>query len=207
MKCALCRRNTERSLCNNCWNYAIDKLQVFPQKYQELEKELLPSRGKTSERVGGSKEAPLPVRLEVLHLRSGGISKPLMQHEHNVRIEQRHTRITFRGQELNRITVTCQYLTAQAQWIFDNYGDADVLAKEINDIYKRINVALGFRSELMTIGTCPTVLDDGQTCGAKLQVNPATLTSFGDIKCKMCGTTWESNKWRLLGRVLENDPR
>lgn len=175
---------------------------MFPQKYQELEKELLPSRGKTSERVGGSKEAPLPVRLEVLHLRSGGISKPLMQHEHNVRIEQRHTRITFRGQELNRITVTCQYLTAQAQWIFDNYGDADVLAKEINDIYKRINTALGFRSELMTIGTCPTVLDDGQTCGAKLQVNPATLTSFGDIKCKACGSAWESNKWRLLGRAI-----
>ena len=202
MKCALCRRNTERLLCTNCWNYAVEKLQVFPKKYEELEDELLPSQGKSNERVGGSKEPPLPVRLEVLHLRSGGISKPLMAHEQNVRIEQRHTRITFRGQELNRITVTCQYLTAQAEWIYENYIDADNLAKEINEIYKRINTALGFKNELMTIGTCPTLLDDGQLCGAKLQVNPTTLTSFGDIKCKACGTVWESNKWRLLGKVL-----
>lgn len=203
MKCALCRKTTERSLCNNCWNYAVEKLQVFPKRYEELEDELLPSKG-YGERVGGSKEPPLPVRLETLYLRTGGISKPLMAHEQTIRIEQRHTRITFRGQELNRITVTCQYLTAQAEWIFDNYADADVLAKEITDISNRINTVLGHKSELMTIGTCPTLLDDGSMCGAKLQVNPVTLTSFGDIKCKACGTTWESNKWRLLGRVLEN---
>lgn len=203
MKCALCRRTTERSLCNNCWNYAVEKLQVFPKKYEQLEDELLPSKGRTGERVGGSKEPPLPVRLEVLHLRSGGISKPLMKHEQVIRVEQRHTRITFRGQELNRITVTCQYLTAQAEWIFDNYIDADALAKEINEIYKRINIALGYRNEMVTIGTCPALLDD-EVCGAKLQVNPTTLTSFGDIKCKACGTVWESKQWRLLGRVLEN---
>lgn len=202
MKCALCRRTCERSLCNNCWNYAVEKLQVFPQRYQELAKELVPSRGKVSERVGGSKEAPLPVRLEVLYLRSNGISKPLMEHEHKIRIEQRHTRITFRGQELNRITITCQYLTAQAEWIFENYSDVDVLAKDINDINKRINTALGFRSELMTIGTCPALQDDGTPCGAKLQVNPTTLTSFGDIRCRACGAVWESNKWRLLGRAI-----
>lgn len=205
MKCALCRRETNKSLCPKCWEYAIEKLQVFPKRYQELEKELMPSRGKVSEKVGGSKEPPLPVRLEVLHLRSGGISKPLMTHERQIRIDQRHTRITFRGQELNRITITCQYLTAQAEWIFENYVDADNLAKEINDIYKKINIALGYRSELMTIGTCPTLLDDGQVCGAKLQVNPATLTSFGDIVCKICGTKWESNQWRLLGRVLSGN--
>lgn len=204
MKCALCRRVTERVLCANCWNYAVEKLQVFPKQYNELEKELVPSRGRTSEKVGGSKEPPLPVRLETLHLRSGGISKPLMEHERAVRIEQRHTRITFRGQELNRITITCQYLTAQAEWIFDNYSNIDNLAKDINDIYKRINIALGIRSELMTIGTCPTLLEDNQPCGAKLQVNPTALTSFSDIVCRACGTKWESNKWRLLGRVLED---
>lgn len=202
MKCALCHRKTERSLCANCWNYAVEKLQVFPKRYGELADELIPSSGKVSEKVGGSKEPPLPVRLETLYLRSGGISKPLMQHENLIRIEQRHTRITFRGQELNRIVITCQYLTAQAEWIFENYVNADNLAKEINEINKRINSALGIRSELMTIGTCPSILDDGQPCGAKLQVNPTTLTSFGDIVCKICGTRWESNKWRLLGKVL-----
>lgn len=201
MKCSLCRKTTEHLICNNCWNYAVEKLQEFPKRYEELEDELLPSRGKVSERVGGSKEPPLPVRLEVLYLRSGGISKPLMKHESSVRIEQRHTRITFRGEEFNRINLTCQYLTAQAEWIYKNYIDLDILTKDINDIHKRVSTALGYRSELITIGTCPTNIEE-QICGAKLQVNPTTLTSFGDIKCKACGTIWESNKWRLLGKVL-----
>lgn len=204
MKCALCRRNTERLVCAKCWEYAVEKLQTFPKKYIALEDELIPSRGKVSEKVGGSKEPPLPVRLEVLYLRSNGISKPLMKHEKIIRSEQRHTSITFRGEEFNRVKLTCEYLTAQAEWIFKNYVDVDNLAKEINGIHKQISTALGFRSELMTIGTCPTVSDDGEICGAKLQVNPTTLTSFGDIKCKACGAVWQSNKWRLLGKVLEN---
>jgi hypothetical protein len=33
---ALCRRLTEHSLCENCWNYAVEKLQIFPEKYHEL---------------------------------------------------------------------------------------------------------------------------------------------------------------------------
>jgi hypothetical protein len=201
MKCALCRKPTKSSLCNNCWNYAVEKLQVFPDNYNQLAKELLPSKG-TGERVGGSKTPPLPVRIETLHLRTGGISKPLMAHEAKIRIERHHTRITFRGQEINRIAITCKYLTAQAEWIFDNYTDVTTLAEDINGIDKQINTALGFKSELMTIGTCPSLDEEGQACGAKLQINPTTLTSFGDIKCKACGTVWESNRWRLLGKVI-----
>jgi len=204
MKCALCRKHTERSLCSNCWGYALDKLQGFPDRYNELSKELIPSKG-YGERVGGSKTPPIPVRLETLHLRTGGISKPLMEHEGLIRIEQRHTRITFRGQELNRIVITCKYLTAQSQWIFENYEDAVVLAETINEINKRINAVLGFKSDLMTIGTCPSQDEGGNECGAKLQINPTTLTSFGDIKCKACNTVWPSEKWRLLGRMLNAD--
>lgn len=204
MKCALCRKPTERSLCSNCWEYSLDKLQGFPDRYNELSKELVPSQGR-SERVGGSKTPPIPVRLETLHLRTGGISKPLMEHESHVRVEQRHTRITFRGEEFNRISLTCKYLTAQGEWIFEHYGEAPELAKTINDISKRINAVLGFKSDLMTIGTCPSQDDDGQTCGAKLQINPSTLTSFGDIRCKGCGSVWPSEKWRLLGRMLNDN--
>jgi len=204
MKCALCRKHTERSLCSNCWGYALGKLQGFPDQYNELAKELIPSKG-YGERVGGSKTPPIPVRLETLHLRSGGISKPLMEHEGLIRIEQRHTRITFRGQEFNRISITCKYLTAQSQWIFENYEDAAGLAENINDINKRINAVLGFKSDLMTIGVCPSQDKDGNECGAKLQINPTTLTSFGDIKCKACNTVWPSEKWRLLGRMLNAD--
>ena len=162
---------------------------------------MFPTQGH-GERVGGSKAPPIPVRVETLHLRTGGISKPLMAHEARIRIEQQHTRITFRGEEYNRITVTCKYLTAQAEWIFSTYQDVAQLAADVDSINKQINTVLGYRSDLMTIGTCPSVDDKGETCGNKLHVKPTTLTSFGDIKCRACGNNWSSEKWRLLGRVL-----
>jgi hypothetical protein len=201
MKCALCRRATKRSLCPSCWEHSLDRIKSFPSKYNQLEDEMLPTQG-YGERVGGSKTPPIPVRVETLHLRTGGISKPLFAHEAKIRIEQQHTRITFRGEEYNRITVTCKYLTAQSEWIFSTYQDVAQLAADVDSINKQINTVLGYRSDLMTIGTCPSVDEKGKTCGNKLQVNPTTLTSFGDIKCRACGTIWSSEKWRLLGRVL-----
>lgn len=183
----------------------MEKLKSFSSKYKQLESEMLPAQG-YGERVGGSKTPPIPVRVETLHLRTGGISKPLMAHEAKIRIEQRHTRITFRGEEHNRIEITCKYLTAQAEWIFTSYQEVAKLAADIDSINKQINTVLGYRSDLLTIGTCPSVDDKGETCGNKLQVNPATLTSFGDIKCRACNTVWSSEKWRLLGRVLSANP-
>ncbi len=205
MKCALCRKATERSLCPSCWEYSVEKLKSFSGKYKQLESEMLPAQG-YGERVGGSKTPPIPVRVETLHLRTGGISKPLMAHEAKIRIEQRHTRITFRGEEHNRIEISCKYLTAQREWIFTSYQDIAKLAADIDLINKQINTVLGYRSDLLTIGTCPSVDDKGETCGNKLQVNPVTLTSFGDIKCRACNTVWSSEKWRLLGRVLSANP-
>jgi hypothetical protein len=179
----------------------LDKIKSFPSRYNQLEDEMLPTQG-YGERVGGSKTPPIPVRIETLHLRTGGISKPLTAHEKVIRVEQKHTKITFRGEEHNRIEITCKYLTAQQEWIFSTYQDVAQLAADVDSINKQINTVLGYRSDLMTIGTCPSVDEKGETCGNKLQVNPTTLTSFGDIKCRACGTIWSSEKWRLLGRVL-----
>ena len=205
MRCVLCRKVNQRSLCSNCWDYALRKLKAFPNRYEELDEELIPSSGARSERVGGSKTPPLPVRLETLELRSGGISKPLTKHEARIRIEQHHTAINFRGEETHRIRKTCIYIYNQGEWIFKNYEHIDGLAKDINDIHNRINAVLGHKSDLMTIGKCPAQDEDGATCGAKLQINPSTLTTFGDIKCNACGSVWASEQWRLLGRVLHDN--
>jgi hypothetical protein len=205
MRCALCHRNANRSLCVNCWEYSIERLKTFPSKYEQLEGAMLPSKG-YGERVGGSKTPPIPVRLETLHLRTGGISKPLITHEKVIRIEQKHTRVTFRGDEYNRIKISSEYLVSQRDYIFDKYVSCDELAAAIDQISKRIDAVLGYRSELITIGACPYVDDKGETCGHRLQINPATLTSFGDIKCRACNTVWSSEKWRLLGRMLHAEP-
>jgi hypothetical protein len=204
MKCILCRKSTERSVCESCWDFALTKLKTFPAKYFELEKELLPSKG-YGERVGGSKTPPIPVQLETLDLRTGGISKPITAHETKIRIVREHTRITFRGEEVNKIKMTVKYITGQSEWIFEHYEELDNLTKDINNVSNRISHVLGFRSELVPIGTCPAQDEKGQVCGAKLLINPKTLTNFDDIKCRACNTSWDSAKWRLLGRMLDAD--
>lgn len=204
MKCPICRRNTERLICESCWSYAIEQLKDFPDKYNQLEDELLPSRG-YGQRVSGTKTPPLPVRLETLYLRTGGMSRILMVHETIIRREQHHTMITFRGEEIHRVTKTVEYLSTHEEWIYKNYTDADNLTKHILDIANRVKYVLGFKSDEMVIGNCPTVDNEGNACSAPLRVNVKIIETGGNITCRACKTTWTEEHWRLLGRVIESE--
>ena len=201
MKCANCRRHSERPICESCWNFAVEQLKVFSKRYHELEDELLPSNGAQGERVSGSKTPPLPLRIETLHLRTGGISTPLIKHEIEMRKTRQETRITWRGEEINRITMTCEYHIKREQWSFTEYGDVADLATTIISISNKINFVLGNKSEDIVIGSCPTIDEAGKPCNAKLKVNPQMRTTT--ITCRVCDTTWDSTQWRLLGKMLD----
>ena len=201
MKCANCRKTSEHSICESCWTFALNQLRKFPGQYHELEDELLPSQG-YGERVSGSKTPPLPVKLETLHLRTGGISQPLMKHEARMRFQRQETRITFRGEEIKRITLTCEYHLKHSNWTYSDYPDLAELAIEIIATSNKVNYVLGFKSEDVIIGSCPTVNDDGKPCHAKLKFNPQKLDKTLEVTCRSCGVTWDSTKWRLLGKML-----
>lgn len=204
MKCPICRKRCESLVCDSCWHVALDRLNDIPAGYQALEEELIPSQG-VGERVGGSKTPPAPLKIEVLYLRTTGIKLPLATHEGRIRAHQGHTQITFRGETLNYIKQSCEYIRAHHEWIRAHYTEIDALVKDVAAIHRAINNALGYRSDLVTIGTCPAVDDDGQTCGYRLQVNPSTISNFTDIVCQSCHTVWSSTRWRLLGRMLDAD--
>jgi len=201
MKCANCRRNSEKEICESCWTFALNQLRKFPSRYHELEDELFPSQG-YGERVSGSKTPPLPVKLETLHLRTGGISQPLMKHEARIRFQRQETRITFRGEEIKRITLTCEYHLSHSDWTYSDYPDLAELATEIIGVSGKINYVLGYKSEDVVIGSCPTVDENGKPCATKLKVNPQKLDKTLEVTCRACGTTWDSTKWRLLGKML-----
>ena len=203
MKCSNCHRQNDYIVCQNCWQYAISQLGKFPQRYNDLESELIPSSGRGGERVQSTKEAPIPVRLETLHLRSGGISNALTGHEARMREIRQETRITFRGEEIHRITKTCHYLISHADWAYKEYAHVEELTKDIISIASNIQRILGFKSEEITIGKCPTINDEGQKCGSKLKIDPSKLDRTLEIKCRRCDTIWDSTKWRLLGRMLD----
>ena len=133
------------------------------------------------------------------------MSRILMMHESAIRHELRHSRITFRGEELNRITQSVEYIVTQEEWIYKNYIDVDGLTKHIIDVSNRVKYVLGFKSDEVIIGNCPTVDDAGEICGAQLRINPKILESGGNITCRICKTSWDSDKWRFLGTVLETE--
>jgi hypothetical protein len=180
----------------------MSQLEKFPTKYKELEQEMLPTKG-YGERVSGSKTPPIPIKLETLHLRSGGISKALMEHETKMRSIRQETRITFRGEELNKITLTVEYILKRSTWAHAEYPDADKLATTIISTAHSIQFILGNKSEDIILGKCPTVGDDGKPCGANLKINPQQMDRTFEIKCRACDTIWDSKKWRLLGKILE----
>ena len=208
MKCANCKKFQDYSICDNCWQYAMLHLEKFPARYKELESELLPSKG-YGERVSGSGESsPIPVKLETLHLRSGGISMPLMEHEAKMRTIRHETKITWtssrRRNEQKRIVLTCEYIVKRSEWAHKEYEDADKLATTIISIAHKIQFVLGHKSEDIVIGKCPTIGQDGKPCGASLKINPQQLDRTLEIKCRACDTIWDSKKWRLLGKMLES---
>jgi hypothetical protein len=55
--------------CGNCRRAIADALREIPLLYVELGAALAPSSGAGDERVSGSREAPLPLRAEVMSLR------------------------------------------------------------------------------------------------------------------------------------------
>ena len=206
MNCLHCHKSQEYEICVKCFEFAFDKLARFPTQYNELERELIPSSSQSNnDRVRGSKTPPAPVRLEVLDLRSGGISFPLMLHEAKMRHQRQETRITFRGEELNKIKITCEYISVRSDWIWKEYLDAPNLVQDIIKIHNKISSVLGHKSEDVFIGICPTQDEEGNPCGAKLRVNPQKLDYSVPIECKKCKTSWDSSSWRLLGRMLQND--
>jgi len=203
MKCANCKRASEYPVCKSCWSYALAQLDKLPQFYNDLEQELIPSSGKKSERVSGSKTPPLPVRIETLHLRTGGISTLLIKHEVAMREILNETRMKFRGEEINRITKTCEYLKDHSDWAWSNYPDLPKLAIEIIKITSKVQLILGEKSDEIVIGKCPTQDENGKPCGSTLKINPHAIDRTAEIKCRICDTVWNSTQWRLLGRVLD----
>ena len=132
---------------------------------------------------------------------------PLMEHESKMREMRQEMKITWsaerRRDELTRITLTCEYITKRSEWIQAQYPEVDKLATTIITTTNKIKMVLGHKSEDITLGKCPTVGDDGKPCGASLKINPQQLEHTLEVKCRACETIWDSTKWRLLGKILE----
>jgi hypothetical protein len=202
MRCYVCGRKSSVTTCAGCWTRGLAILKDLPSEYTALESVLIPSKG-YGEKVQGTRTPPIPARLDVLHLRTGGITQVLYKHESSIRVELRHSTITFAGNEYQKIEKSVTYLSSQWEWVEKNYESGSDLLVDLVGLSREIQNALGNKSEDITIGTCPALDDEGNTCGAILRISPKVMETLGDIRCPLCATVWESRKWRLLGQIIE----
>lgn len=202
-RCPICRRQTDRSH-TGCRNAVDEHLRQIPGLYRLLADVLEPGTN-PSARVSGSRTPPLPVRLEPLSLRGrGGIVTILATWETDWREMRGYPPILGRAdrEQLvageNVVVYVCSFLRVHLDWAIDHHPAVDAFAGEIREIVEACFAALGARNDLMKVGQCPTVRDDGKPCGQVLYADP-----YGDtIRCGRCRADWPRNRWIILGGAM-----
>jgi hypothetical protein len=100
-------------------------------------------------------------------------------------------------------TLKLQQLTnLHTKWLPWTTTSFDMVADytaEIRGEWRKLDNAVNGKPKNITIGRCPTTLEDTKPCGATLSANPDTDT----ITCPTCQTQWTADKnWKLLGKTV-----
>jgi len=217
--CQLCRPGCDghtgdnRPVCQNCRDRLRATLNDIPDLYTALDDELLGQGGKAGPKVSGTREAPIPGRLDVLNLRGPGstANMPIADQHGAIPVfaaleswerDWRHCRglpITGVWPDLpTALTSIVRFLDAHLDWAADNHGAIDEFAGDVRGVRQSIKAAQGDRPDTVAIGNCPILDDAGKACGAKLRAS----TWHDTIRCPACRTVWERAEWERLGLVM-----
>lgn len=215
--CQLCRPHCtghvddNRAVCQPCRDKLRGQLNDIPDLYAALDDELLAQRN-TGPKVSGTREAPIPGRLDVLNLRGPGstANMPIADQHGAIPIfaaleswerDWRHCRglaITGMWPDIpHALTAIVRFLDAHLDWACDYHGAIGEFAADVRGVAQSIKAAQGDRPDTVFVGHCP-VIADGKTCGARLRAS----TWHDTIRCPACQTVWERLEWERLGLVM-----
>lgn len=205
--CPLCRRPTDGRE-DRCREGLDHRLSQIPGLYRLLADVLEPGSS-TSARVSGTRTPPLPVRLEPLSLRGpGGITTILATWETYWRDLRGLPPVPARAgaeQLLAGETVVddlVKFLRTHLDWAIEHDPAVDRFAEAIRHTVQSCHNALGLGNDLMKLGTCPNVVDDGGTpCGQPLIADPHVDTIRG-IDCDRCKAHWTRAQLLALGETI-----
>lgn len=204
--CTICQRPTDakrEAVCHESCRARLDvRLDRLPGLYVLLGAALEPGSA-AGDRVSGSREAPIPVRLEPLSLRArGGIVTMLGTWEADWRIERGLSAAPERTHDAHSLAGLVLFLRMQLEWACQSHPAIDEFAGDVHQITRSCYAALGLTSTAMQIGDCPVVLaDDGEVCGRRLYADP-----YADvIRCTWCRAQWERPRWMMLGQMLREN--
>jgi hypothetical protein len=174
-------------------------------------------RATSGQRVSGSREAPIPVRLEIVDLTLAAAPDALAPDRRGIVYADDQTgRVSIattlgswvrdwideRGEgehePVPTVATLVGWLDARLGWACDRHPAVDEFATEIRELVGALRHAVGQTSDRMRLGPCPVMLDTGP-CGAGLYGSP-----WVDIvECPRCATRWERRQWFVLGAAIQ----
>jgi len=201
--CIICRRGTdpvrEPVRHQRCADRIHADLIAIPGLYVLMGAILTPGTASPGTHVSGTKNAPLPVRLEPLSLRArGGIATILAAWETHIRAERELSAGDERGITERDLAAIVLFLRAQLAWMTEHYAQVEKFAGDLRDIVHDCRAAAGILPNMMHVGCCPNLLADGDPCGVALYADPYAE----QLQCRWCKRTWFRPQWMALGKKL-----
>lgn len=190
------RDDAELTFCRACDRRIDTALAELPELYVRLHPEL-PASSAMTERVSGSKAAPIPLRLDVQDA-IDGIEYVLAEWEDALREHLNWAPRVERGARGQRVQAGATWLRRTLPTLLGApFGDE--AGTTILNVHAEAQAAVGMRPELLTIGRCPTLLDNGATCGRTLRADPQEGEA---IRCRGCSRMWGRDEWLWLGKTV-----
>jgi len=204
------RRQYERAaVCNGCRTWLDRTLVEIVELYALLPANLMPGRAH-GQRVSGSREAPLPLRVDPLDLmmpaRVAAVHDALGDQIGQISVASaldswaRDWQTSIRcGDYLPAPTVVelGRWLRLWLTEACDTHPAVDEFAAEMRRLRVGLAAVVGVKSDRVYVGPCP-VTDDKGTCGAALTADPY----LDIIRCPRCDTMWSRDKWLWLGMTI-----
>lgn len=217
--CVICRRNLPRygMVCTACHIRVDDLLGEIADLYATLPEHLERGRVAGGQKVSGSREAPLPLRIDPLDL-SMPAREPNPTPQSRLHPEDhagamsvasrldswvrdwREVRAMSEHPPDPTVVVLVGWLRNRLDWACDHHPAVDEFAVEMRQVHGALRAVVGIRSDRVYIGQCP-VIDERGTCGAPLTADPY----LDAIRCPRCDTLWARDKWLWLGMTLRED--
>ncbi|MCR8574717.1 hypothetical protein [Streptomyces sp. Isolate_219] len=196
MNCTACTRPLDHAaqLCAPCVRGLDVRLTELPGQYLLLVDHLRPGAARGDGPVALVREAPLPVREDVLTMRAeGGIVAVLESWRSAMQDARGWGQPARSGSMERRVLAAARGLLINLDWVAAEFEAAGDLAREIRTLAAQVNALLDPAPPALSVGDCAADLGD-DICGAPLRV-PAGTT---DVRCRRCGTEYPPHMWMTL---------
>lgn len=197
MNCTACTAPLDHAaqLCDGCTRGLDVRLAELPGQYLLLADHLRPGAARGDGPVALVREAPLPVRADVLDMRATGGMVTMLEDWREAMQNARGWGPPARtGSIERRVMAAARGLQMNLDFIAESFEGAGDMAREIRHLSGQTAALLDPAPPTLRVGDCAADLGGGDICGTPLRVPAGTTT----VRCRRCGTVYPPSTWLTL---------